>query len=177
VFLFLVKECLLDTRNRSCDALVLDVTSYIHMYIYIRPSLLRMHIHAGCAGSSVYPFTRTFPPVCSRPNRVLNRDATTASYDLKSLSLSLSLFLSLSLSLSLSFSDNLLQTGRGSANAELGSVRDTPCVYTCVYMRIRVFGYCYVVWTAVLFYWLAFRRGTTRAIIESCVSIVARRCV
>lgn len=33
VFLF-VKECLLGTHNRSCNALILDVTWYIYIYLY-----------------------------------------------------------------------------------------------------------------------------------------------
>jgi len=107
--------------------------------------------------------------VVDRPNRPsCLDDAGAASYDLESLRATPSLPLSLSLSPSLSFSpffENLLETGRGSANAESGSVR-IHTLRTRAYTCVRVFGYCYVVWTAVLFYWLAFRRGTTRAIIE-----------
>jgi len=33
----------------------------------------------------------------------------------------------------------------------------------CAHTYVRIFEYCYVVWTAVLFYWPSFRRDMTRS--------------
>jgi len=183
VFLFLVKECLLDTRNRSCDALVLDVTSYIHMYIYIRPSLLRMYIHAGCAGCPAYPYADLSTGLRSSESPTDRTDRLVLTMQEQHLMISrvseqlLSPFSpSLPLSFFLSFFRESAPNRSRVRKCGIGERPYTHPAYTCIYMRTCIWILlrgvdCSVILLASIPPWYDARDH--RAV----VSVVAGRCV